>query len=287
MMKNALTLSFLLLLSTVIYAAPKEKTVNVMTFNIRMDNQEDGINNWKFRKEYAANLIKFHDADIVGAQEVLNNQFNDLIERLPAYNHIGVGRTDGKKEGEACAIFFRKDRFKIYESGTFWLSEDINAIGVKGWDAACERIATWAILEDNNTGKKFFFLNTHLDHKGVIARREGAKLILRKTKELSKGFPIIVTGDFNATKTDEPIQIITDEKNPEHLSDSKENAELKYGPEWTCHNFGRTPLKQRPIIDYLFIKGNFTVLKHGVLSENMGTLYPSDHSPVMATILIK
>ena len=286
-MKKAPILMFLLALSTAIYAAPKEKTINVMTFNIRLDNPEDGINNWKFRKDYAANLIKFHDADIIGAQEVLNNQFNDLIERLPAYNHIGVGRTDGKKEGEACAIFFRKERFKLYESGTFWLSEDINAIGVKGWDAACERIATWAILKDNNTGKKFLFLNTHLDHQGVIARREGAKLILGKAKELSKGLPIIVTGDFNATKTEEPIQILTDEKNPEHLTDSKECAELKYGPEWTCHNFGKTPLERRSTIDYIFIKGKISVLKHGVLSENTGTLYPSDHAPVMATILVK
>lgn len=286
-MKNSLALSFLLALSTVIYATPKEKTVNVMTFNIRMDNPDDGINNWKFRKEYAANLIKFHDADIVGTQEVLNNQFNDLIEGLPAYNHIGVGRTDGKEEGEACAIFFRKERFKIYESGTFWLSEDTEAIGVKGWDAACERVATWVILKDNNTGKKFFFLNTHLDHKGITARREGAKLILQKAKELSKGFPIIVTGDFNAIKTDEPIQIITDENNPEHLSDSRESAELKYGPDWTFQNFGRTPLEQRAIIDYIFTKGKITVLKHGVLSENMGTIFPSDHTPVMATILIK
>jgi len=285
-MKNTLIFISLLALSTTIYAAPKE-TINVMTFNIRMDNPEDGINNWKFRKDYAANLIKFHDADIIGAQEVLNNQFNDLIERLPAYNHIGVGRTDGKKEGEACAIFFRKDRFKLYESGTFWISEDIKAIGVKGWDAACERIATWVILKDNNTGKKFFFLNTHLDHQGVIARREGSKLILGKAKELSKGSPIIVTGDFNATKAEEPIQMLTDEKSPEHLTDSKESAELKYGPEWTFHSFGRTPLEKRSTIDYIFIKGKISVLKHGVLSENTGTLYPSDHAPVMATILMK
>ncbi|MDD4636808.1 MAG: endonuclease/exonuclease/phosphatase family protein, partial [Bacteroidales bacterium] len=180
-----------------------------------------------------------------------------------------------------------KDRFKLYESGNFWLSENINAVGVKGWDAACERIATWAILKDNDTGKKFLFLNTHLDHKGLIARREGAKLILKKANELSKGYPVIVTGDFNATLAEEPIQILTDKNNPGHLTDSKEKAELKYGPEWTCHSFGRTPVENRSTIDYIFIKGNFSVLKHGVLSENAGTLYPSDHSPVMATILMK
>ncbi|MDD2526220.1 MAG: endonuclease/exonuclease/phosphatase family protein, partial [Bacteroidales bacterium] len=179
-MKNSSLLIFLLTLTTSIFAASKEKAINVMTFNVRQDNPDDGINNWKFRKDYAANLIKFYDADIIGTQEVLNNQYNDLIERLSEYNHIGVGRADGNKEGEACAIFFRKERFKLYESGTFWLSENINAVGVKGWDAACERIATWAILKDNDTGKKFLFLNTHLDHKGLIARREGAKLILKK-----------------------------------------------------------------------------------------------------------
>lgn len=286
-MKNSSLLIFLLTLTTSIFAASKEKAINVMTFNVRQDNPDDGINNWKFRKDYAANLIKFYDADIIGTQEVLNNQYNDLIERLSEYNHIGVGRADGNKEGEACAIFFRKERFKLYESGTFWLSENINAVGVKGWDAACERIATWAILKDNNTGKKFLFLNTHLDHQGTIARREGAKLILKKANELSKGYPVIVTGDFNATQTEEPIQILTDEKNPEHLTDSQKSADLKYGPEWTFHSFGRTPLEKRSIIDYIFIKGNFSVLKHGVLSENTGTLYPSDHSPVMATVRMK
>lgn len=286
-MKNCSILIFLLTLTTSIFAAPKEKTINVMTFNIRLDNAADGINNWKFRKDYAANLIQFHNADIIGTQEVLNNQYHDLIERLPAYNHVGVGREDGDKKGEACAIFFKKDRFKLYDSGTFWLSENINAVGVKGWDAACERIATWAILKDNNTGKKFLFMNTHLDHQGLIARREGAKLILKKANELSKGLPIIVTGDFNAVQTEEPIQVLIDKTNPLHLTDSKENAELKYGPEWTCHNFGRTPLENRSTIDYIFLKGKFSVIKHGALSENLGTVFPSDHTPVMATLLMK
>ena len=93
-------------------------------------------------------------------------------------------------------IFYRKDRFSVEKSGNFWLAEDINAIGKKGWDAACERVATWAILKDKNTGKKFFFLNTHLDHMGKVARHEGASLVLEQAKKLSENLPIIVTGDF-------------------------------------------------------------------------------------------
>lgn len=163
--------------------------VNVMSFNIRYDNPEDSLDNWKYRKDRAANAIRFYDADIVGTQEVLHNQLEDLKQRLPEYGVIGVGREDGKEKGEYSALWYKKERFTLLDSGYFWLSETPEVAGSKGWDGACERIASWAKLQDMVSGKAYFALNTHLDHVGVVARREGVSLILDKVNELSNGAP--------------------------------------------------------------------------------------------------
>ena len=261
--------------------------MNVMSYNIRYDNLGDKDNQWKFRRDFAADLVKFYEADVFGAQEVLNNQLNDLLNRLPEYAYVGVGREDGKTKGEYAPIFYRKDRFSVDKSGNFWLAEDINAIGKKGWDAACERVATWAILKDKNTGKKFFFLNTHLDHMGKVARHEGASLVLEQAKKLSENLPIIVTGDFNAVPSDEPIQVLTNPSDPRHLTHSRTIAGFIYGPEWTFHDFGKIPYDKREWIDYIFVKGNIKVLRHGVLTETLNNLFPSDHCPVISTLILE
>ena len=264
-----------------------DEPLKVLTFNIRMDTNADGDNRWSNRKDLAANLIKFHDIDIVGAQEVLNHQLTDLLARLPEYDYIGVGREDGKTKGEYAAVFYKKDRFEIEDSGNFWLAEDKDAVGKKGWDAACERVATWGVFKDKLSGKKFFFLNTHLDHVGKVARHEGASLVLEEAARLSKGLPVIVTGDFNAVPTDEPIKVLTNADDPRHVTHSRDMADLKYGPEWTYHNYGQISVEERGWIDYIFVKGNITVRSNGVLTDTEGCLYPSDHCPVMATLIIK
>ena len=161
-------------------ATQTDEPVNVMTFNVRYDNPDDSLNNWNYRKDRVANAIRFYDADIVGTQEVLHNQMEDLRQRLPGYESIGVGREDGKEAGEYSALWYRADRFTAKESGWFWLSETPEVAGSKGWDGACERIATWAKLQDKLTGKELFVMNTHLDHVGVAARREGVKLVSSK-----------------------------------------------------------------------------------------------------------
>ncbi|MCL3853004.1 endonuclease/exonuclease/phosphatase family protein [Parabacteroides sp. GYB001] len=282
-------LSFLSLLLSVSFLSAKQPDapLNVMTFNIRMDTKEDGANQWSNRKDLAADLVKFHSVDLFGAQEVLNHQLNDLLTRLPEYAYIGVGREDGKTKGEYAAIFYKKDRFVLEDSGNFWLAEDINAVGKKGWDAACERVATWGIFKDKESGKKFFFLNTHLDHMGKVARHEGASLVLDEAHKLAKGLPVIVTGDFNATPDDDPIKVLTDKNDPRHITHSREIASLKYGPEWTFHDYGRIPNEKREWIDYIFVKGDIKVLRNGVLTDTLNNLYPSDHCPVMATLIIQ
>ena len=265
-------------------ATQTDEPVNVMTFNIRYDNPEDSLNNWNYRKDRAAKAIRFYGADIVGTQEVLHNQLEDLKQRLPGYEAIGVGREDGKEAGEYSALWYRTDRFNAKESGWFWLSETPEVAGSKGWDGACERIATWAKLQDKRTGKEYFVLNTHLDHVGVAARREGVKLVLDKVQELGGDLPVIVTGDFNAEPESDVIKQVTDTADPEHLTDARTVATLVYGPDWSFHDFGSIPYEHRDRIDYVFVKNGLEVLKYGILAETESDAYLSDHAPVLVSV---
>lgn len=265
----------------------KPVDLNVMSFNIRYDNPDDSLNNWQYRKDVAAKTIKNQNADIVGTQEVLVNQLNDLKSRLPEYNAIGVGREDGIEKGEYSAILYKKDRFKEIKSGYFWLSETPEVAGSKGWDGACERIATWAILEDISSKKQLFFINTHLDHVGKIARQEGVTLLLSRANALANGLPIIMTGDFNATPESDVIKHVTDVNSPKHLIHSKDIAVEKSGTDWTFHGFGKVPMERREFIDYVFVSKGIKVAKHSVLPEKLDDTFISDHSVVVAQIEIK
>ncbi len=286
MTKILLPLVLALLAVTGLYAKKPVEKINVLTYNIRMDNTSDGENQWAYRKDFAADLIRFYGVDLCGAQEVLHHQLTDLLERLPDYAYIGVGREDGKTKGEYAPIIYRKDRFTVVKYGDFWLAEDMQAVGRKGWDAACERVATWGIFKDKQTGKEFFMLNTHLDHIGEVARHEGARLVINQAAELAGKRPVIVTGDFNATPDSDPIQVILNPDDPCHLTDSRQVTPLRYGPEWSFHNFGRIPVERRSLIDYIFIQGTISVLRHGILTDTKNQLFPSDHCPVLATLVI-
>lgn len=258
--------------------------LNVLSFNIRYDNPGDEFNSWQFRKEAAAQLIRQQDADIVGAQEVLHHQMESLKQQLPEYTFIGVGREDGKEKGEYSAIMYKTDRFHMVDSGWFWLSETPEVAGSKGWDGACERIATWAVLTEKKSGKSFFFINTHLDHVGTIARQEGVTLLIERTKELSKELPVIITGDFNATPQSDVIAHVLESKVPATLHHSKDIAGEISGTDWTFHGFGRVPEERREFIDYIFVSDDIKVVSHKVLPEKLNDQYVSDHSVVEAKI---
>ncbi|MBD8389058.1 endonuclease/exonuclease/phosphatase family protein [Dysgonomonas sp. BGC7] len=277
----------LISLSLISCSEKKPLEINVMSFNIRLDHAGDSLNNWQYRKDVAAEVIKTNDIDILGTQEVLLNQFNDLKERLPEYTGIGVGREDGKKMGEFCALFYKKTKFTEIKSGNFWLSETPEIAGSKGWDASYIRVATWAILKDNTTGKQVFAINSHLDNDGLTARIEGGNLLLKKAMELGKGLPIILTGDFNDTPESETIKNITDSAKSDYLLNSKAVAESVAGTEWTFHDFGRLPMQERPLIDYIFVSKNIRVLNYNTLSDKLDGIFVSDHKPIMAKIEIK
>lgn len=280
-----------LCLSILLLASCNNKTktidVNVMSFNIRYDNPEDSLNNWQYRKDNAAQIIKDKKVDILGAQEVLVNQLNDLKERLPEYNAIGVGREDGIDKGEYSAIFYNKNRFSENKSGYFWLSETPEVAGSKGWDGACERIATWAILTDKETKKEIFVLNTHLDHVGKIARQEGVTLLLNKVAELSNGLPVVVTGDFNSDPESDVIKHVTNEGDTKHLINAKSIAIATQGEQWTFHDFDRLPIENREFIDYIFVNKGVEVTTFEVIPAKLNDGFLSDHCPIFAQIKIK
>jgi endonuclease/exonuclease/phosphatase family metal-dependent hydrolase len=262
-------------------ACNKPLKLNVMTFNIRYDNPEDSLNNWQYRKEVVAGIIRERDVDILGTQEVLVNQLNDLKTRLPEYATIGVGRFDGKEAGEYSAIFYKKEKFEEVKSGNFWLSETPEIAGSKGWDGACERIATWAILKEKSTGKSLFFINTHLDHVGKMARSEGVKLLMERAETLSESLPIIITGDFNSSPGSEVIGLITQNGK---FRDSRLLAPSTQLNEGTFHGFGHIPTEKRETIDYIFVSGEIVVKAYQVLPEKRNDLFLSDHNPVTVTI---
>jgi endonuclease/exonuclease/phosphatase family metal-dependent hydrolase len=283
-MRKIMIISGFLFVFVTAVAQTKDRTdLNMMTFNIRYGNPDDGLNNWKFRKESVIKLIQFQEVDVLGAQEVLSSQLKEITTQLQEYAAIGVGREDGKEKGEYSPILYKKDKFTLLKSGYFWLSQTPEEPS-KGWDAACERIATWAQLKDKATGTKFFVLNTHFDHIGAVAREESVKLILNKTAELSEGLPQIVMGDFNAKPESSVVQGIVRPINAIGLFDSKKRALLVYGPDWSFHDFGRIPFAERPLIDYIFISKNITVLKYGVLAETVDEYFLSDHTPVLVKV---
>lgn len=264
-----------------IAGAQNKVALNVMTFNIRYDNADDLQNNWQYRKDFAAQMIGFYDVDILGTQEVLNNQLVDLLQRLPDYKSLGVGRIDGKEKGEYSAILFKAKKYEVEKNGHFWLSQQPESIGSVGWDAACERIVTWGVFKEKKTGLRFVFFNTHFDHVGVVARKESALLLKKRITEIAGTLPVILTGDLNVIPGAEAVQTLLADG---QLSDSRKISKLVYGPSWSFQDFGRRPFADRRLIDYIFVSKGIKVNSYASISETLDSTFLSDHNPVFAKI---
>ena len=169
--------------------------LKVMSYNIRMGIAKDGTNSWEFRHPATIEMLKDQQPDIFGVQEAFEFQIKFIEEYCRNYKSVGVGRDDGKKKGEYMSIFWNKKRVKLIKWGTFWLSETPDTPS-KGWDAHCMRTATWALMKDKKTGRKFYYVNTHLDHKGKEAQKNGLKLIVDRIESINpQGYPMVLTGD--------------------------------------------------------------------------------------------
>jgi endonuclease/exonuclease/phosphatase family metal-dependent hydrolase len=258
--------------------------MNIISYNIRLNTPNDGLNSWPNRINMVTGLLRFHEADIFGLQEALDGQILDIKKELPEYEWFGVGRDDGKKAGEFSPIFYKKTEFTLLNNGTFWLSETPE-IPSKGWDAALNRIVTWGKFKSKTTGKEFFIFNTHFDHVGEEARKFSADLIKRKVQDMNrnKNLPVIITGDFNLTPDTEPIMLLK-----KHFKDSREvSQEPPYGPVGTYNGFNLNADLSRNRIDYIFLTTNIEVSKYAALSEIKDQRFPSDHLPVYAKIRLK
>ncbi|MEN2399616.1 endonuclease/exonuclease/phosphatase family protein [Flavobacterium sp. MC2016-06] len=256
------------------------QNLKIMTYNIRLDNPSDGENAWPNRKDYFTDQIQFYSPDIFGVQEATPNQVVDIASALPNYNKFGIGREEEGK-GEASAIYYKKDRFQVQQTNTFWLSETPNLVS-KGWDGACNRICTYGLFKDLKTKKTFWVFNTHLDHVGDEARVKGVELILSKMKEINtKKYPVFLMGDFNSEPQTKQIAEVK-----QVMDDTKDiSKEKPFGPSGTFNDFKHNePVTL--LLDYIFISKNsgLTVKKHAVLSDSKDLKYPSDHLPVLIEI---
>jgi endonuclease/exonuclease/phosphatase family metal-dependent hydrolase len=277
-MKNIVYIILLLIPSALF-----SQQMNIVSFNIRYNTANDGINAWPNRIEMATGLLRFYEADIFGLQEALHGQILDVQNELPEYEWFGVGREDGKTGGEFTPIFYKKSKFILLKQGNFWLSETPEKPS-KGWDAALNRIATWGHFQSKVTGKQFLVFNTHFDHRGVEARKNSAILIRKKIEEMTynKNLPVILTGDLNLTPDQEPISLLK-----KYLSDSREVSENPpFGPVGTFSGF-KLDADLAGRIDYIFVQGGIKVLKYAALSNFNDHRFPSDHLPVFVKVQLK
>lgn len=250
--------------------------LSVMSYNIKYANENDGENSWSKREGFITAQMKFYEPDLFGVQEALQLQMDHFKNELQGYEYIGVGREDGKEKGEYSGIFYKSEKFKVLTSSTFWLSETPEKVST-GWDAALPRVCTYALFEELESGKRFWFFNTHFDHMGKEARKNSAELILEKIALLNEEeLPVFLSGDFNLEPDSEGIQLIV-----KSLKDAKEAASLvAFGSEGTFngYDFGEAPQRR---IDYIFVNEKVNVQKYGVLTDSKMQRYPSDHFPVL------
>jgi endonuclease/exonuclease/phosphatase family metal-dependent hydrolase len=254
--------------------------LNIGTYNLRYDNTDDSVNGngWRQRFPVMAKIIRFNDLDIFGTQEGLQHMLVNLADSLPGYKWIGIGRDDGKEAGEHSAIFYKTSKFRIIKQGNFWLST-ITDRPNKGWDAVLPRICTWAEFEEIKTGFKFFFFNLHMDHIGVVARRESAKLVIAKMNELNPNMPAILTGDFNVDQTSESYAVVN---NSGKLKDSYVLAPVKLDYDDSYNGFNVNKNDGNSRIDHIFVTKDFKVKRYAILTNTFHGRIPSDHYPVVA-----
>ena len=279
-MKRILLVAILMVCAVVVSA----QDLYVGTYNIRYKNKDDSIkgNVWTKRCQVMCDQINFESPDVLGMQEVLVEQLHDFQRLLDDYSYIGVGRDDGKEAGEYAAIFYKNDRVKLLDSGNFWLNETPD-VPKLGWDAACIRICTWGKFKDLRTKKKFYFFNLHMDHVGVVARREAAKLVVSRIKEMAQDAPVVLTGDFNVDQTDEIYGIFT---HSGILKDSYENARIRFAENGTFNSF-KVETKTDSRIDHVFVSPSFKVEAYGLRTDSYwakGRRNLSDHYPVFVKL---
>jgi endonuclease/exonuclease/phosphatase family metal-dependent hydrolase len=289
MMKKLVTyfIIFFLLILAGCTGKSDKNAIKVMTLNVRYDNPRDSLNAWPNRAEIVCKFIREESPDLLGMQEVLWHQYEVLDSALTDYSSAGVGRSDGAREGEMNPVFYKKERFDLVRTITFWLSETPEIPGSMGWGASLPRIVTWMELVDRNDHSHFFFFNTHFAHDSDSARIMSSKILLEEAGKIAVDFPFIITGDFNMLPSSTGYSILTGPAESVPLmNDSFVISEDKpQGSSFTYNGFSDKPGRGR--IDYIFVRNGMRVLSHKTTTKKVRGIYISDHWPVEAVVCVE
>lgn len=265
-----------------------ETELKVVSFNIRYGTANDGESHWDKRREFLIETIKALKPDLLGTQETLGFQRDYLARELADFDHIGVGRDDGKDAGEMMALYYRRDRFEPLDSGHFWLSETPNVIGSKSWDSSLPRMVTWVKLRDKirPLARPILFFNTHFDHRGMTARLESARLIRAKLDELGKDYSLIITGDFNTDDQSPPYEALfssVEDRESRLVDTYRVVHSVKATAEGTFSGFKATEVNGARI-DWIGVSGDWKIRSAEIDRTSRNGRTPSDHWPVTATL---
>ena len=252
---------------------PSEGVLSVMSFNVRYLIGDTGTNSWANRKSGIFAMLEDKKPMVMGVQEAYVSQVDDILEAMPQYKAYAISRDGASSGNETCGVFYLKDSIALMNVGNFWLSESPSKVSM-GWDAACTRICTWALFRIKTSGQKFYHFNTHLDHVGTTARREGLRLIWSKIEEINKdGFPVFITGDFNTGPEDAIF-----EDSP--YASARDEAPVTDN-ENTYNAWGDS--SKASLIDFIFYKGMTPLTFETVTDGYAGVEYISDHYPIIST----
>lgn len=275
MIKKIFMLAAAMIMSLPLLQAQESEGLKVMSYNIRLGSAQDGTNSWALRYTATGEMLEDQKPDVFGVQEALEYQVR-YIEEMCGYESVGVGRENGKKEGEHMSIFWNKKAVSMLKWGTFWLSETPEKPS-KGWDAECFRTATWALMKDKKTGKKFYFVNTHLDHKGTEAQKNGLKLIVDRIAEINPdGLPMVLTGDFNIEPKNPAL------KDLDARMQSARKIAVKTDDHATYNGWG----KSSTMIDYIYVSGFSSCPEYQTVTKRYeDRKFISDHYPIFARLI--
>lgn len=259
--------------------------LKVVTFNIRYGNAQDGPDRWDSRRHIVLETIRGFDADVLGLQEALAFQADEIAEALPEYGMISTCRDDGQRRGEACPILYRRDRFEAIDSGTFWFSQTPETPGSRHWGNTLPRICTWALLRDRAAGERFYVYNLHLDHESQPSRLKSLELLAERISRRSPQAPFVVMGDFNIQLDNPAMRALLGEPDGGlQLADSWKLAHPGETPVATFHKFTGQPSPNAGKIDHILVSQDTPVIDAGIERRSFDGRWPSDHFPVCATI---
>lgn len=265
---------------------PSETGVfRVMTYNIRYGTADDGENSWPLRKDLLFNLLAGYAEDVMGFQEALDFQVQEIQQALPQYEYVMVGRDDGKMAGESCAIFYRRDRFELADTGTFWFSNTPWKPASKHWGNTIPRICTWVRLTETASGKSFYVYNLHLDHQSQVSREKSTELLAKEISNRPTNDPYVVMGDFNVG-LDNPAMLYLQEIGVEtpypRLVDTWQVMNRTKKPAGTFNGFKTGSAGDN--IDHILVPDDTEIIEVGIDRRSFNGHYPSDHFPVYAEI---